>query len=190
MYKLFRPVKGERNKDWRFTQEWWVNTEKYKPLWRPYHLGLDYAGPKQGDKIPVFSAEKWVVKTTAYDKTWFGNYIVIDWDSGQTFYAHLDRVDVIEWQIINHNSQIGIMGNTGNSTGVHLHFGRKPKDITKVVHKSWWNPTPFITDREEDQFANETAILKEMWFWNGDVGDMDMRMLTVVARVFKFLIKK
>lgn len=189
MYKLFRPVKGERNKDWRFTQAFGINPEKYRPLWWPSHMWLDYAGPQPWDKVPVFSAEKWVIKTTWYDKLWFGNYIVIDWDSWQTFYAHLDRIDVKEWQIVNHNTQIGIMGTTWHSTWVHLHFGWKPKETPRKVYRDRWDPTPFISDWEEDQFSNEVAILKEMWFWNGDLWSMDPRMLTIVARVFKSLKK-
>ena len=189
MHKLFRPVKGERNKDWRFTQERWANPEIYKKIGWPYHMWLDYAWPKQGDKVPVFSAEAWTVLLTWFDKDWFWNYIVIEGASWYCYYAHLDRIDVLEWQQVNHNSQIWIMGTTGNSTWVHLHFGWKPYDIDKVVRGGRWNPTPFISDRTINEFEEEYKILQDEWIWNGELWWMDPRMLTIVARVFKSLKK-
>jgi murein DD-endopeptidase MepM/ murein hydrolase activator NlpD len=53
----------------------------------------------------------------------YGNYIVIDHGNGfQTLYAHLSRIFVNVGDSVAQGTVIGLVGNTGNSTGPHLHF--------------------------------------------------------------------
>jgi len=53
----------------------------------------------------------------------FGNYIILKHDSGyQSLYAHLSKITVKEGSYISKGSVIGLSGNTGQSTGPHLHF--------------------------------------------------------------------
>ncbi len=53
----------------------------------------------------------------------YGNYIVIKHKNGtQTLYAHLSRVDVGVGAVVAQGATIGALGNTGKSTGPHLHF--------------------------------------------------------------------
>ncbi|MEI8337837.1 MAG: peptidoglycan DD-metalloendopeptidase family protein [bacterium] len=53
----------------------------------------------------------------------YGNYIVIQHSNGlQTLYAHLSEVSVSQGQSVGQGDSIGKMGDTGNSTGTHLHF--------------------------------------------------------------------
>lgn len=53
----------------------------------------------------------------------YGNYVVISHPNGtQTLYAHLSRVDVKQGQRVSQGAVIGATGNTGRSTGPHLHF--------------------------------------------------------------------
>lgn len=61
----------------------------------------------------------------------YGSYVVIQHPNGmQTLYAHMDAVDTSVGATVAKGQQIGKMGNTGRSTGVHLHFevrgGRNP----------------------------------------------------------------
>ncbi|MDP4158165.1 MAG: M23 family metallopeptidase [Bacillota bacterium] len=53
----------------------------------------------------------------------YGNYVMVD-HGGQwaTLYAHLSKVTVTKGQHVFSKSQLGLSGNTGNSTGPHLHF--------------------------------------------------------------------
>jgi len=69
----------------------------------------------------------------------YGNFIKIKHSNGwYTLSAHLSRVDVKVGQTIERGQIIGIMGNSGNAYGIHLHFEvRNEKDI-KV------NPTDFL----------------------------------------------
>lgn len=53
----------------------------------------------------------------------YGNYIVINHDDGsQTLYAHLSKISVTAGQSVTQNQEIGKSGNSGKSTGAHLHY--------------------------------------------------------------------
>jgi murein DD-endopeptidase MepM/ murein hydrolase activator NlpD/nucleoid-associated protein YgaU len=62
------------------------------------------------------------VADTGYNSV-FGNYIILKHDSGyQSLYAHLSKISVKEGSYISKGAVIGLSGNTGQSTGPHLHF--------------------------------------------------------------------
>ena len=54
----------------------------------------------------------------------YGNYVIIDYENGyQTLYAHMYKpCPLKKGQRVNQGTQIGQVGNTGYSTGPHLHF--------------------------------------------------------------------
>ncbi|WP_042197968.1 M23 family metallopeptidase [Paenibacillus camerounensis] len=84
-----------------------------------YHSGIDIAG-SIGD--PVYAAMDGEV--TASDQMGArGKYIIIKHANGlETWYMHLNSMDVSEGDYISKGQQIGTLGNTGRSTGPHLHF--------------------------------------------------------------------
>ncbi|NQD66381.1 M23 family metallopeptidase, partial [Bacillus haikouensis] len=64
-----------------------------------------------------------VVVSAGWDDGGYGNKVVIDHQNGyKTIYAHLDSISVSAGQTIGRGEKIGIMGATGESTGVHLHI--------------------------------------------------------------------
>ena len=64
-----------------------------------------------------------VIETKYGDKSGWGNYVTIKHDDGTySFYAHLAKINVSVNQKVKAGQAIGVIGNTGNSTGVHLHF--------------------------------------------------------------------
>ena len=70
----------------------------------------------------IRAADYGTVVTAEY-QSGFGNKVVIDHNNGyRTIYAHLSSIDVQVGQTVKKGDGLGIMGTTGNSTGIHLHF--------------------------------------------------------------------
>ena len=82
------------------------------------HRGLDIAVPT-GTK--VYAAHDGTVTTAAYDG-YYGNYVVIEKDGYTTKYAHMDSLNVHTGQKVTRGAVIGTTGNTGSSTGSHIHI--------------------------------------------------------------------
>lgn len=84
------------------------------------HNGLDIKVQK-GDTI--YAAFDGKVRITAYQRRGYGHYVVIRHNNGlETVYGHLSKKLVIEDQNVKAGQPIGLGGNTGRSTGSHLHF--------------------------------------------------------------------
>ena len=62
------------------------------------------------------------IEKVAYQASGYGNYIKIRHDWGFSLYAHLERVYVNVGNSVSSGTAIGLMGSTGFSTGIHLHF--------------------------------------------------------------------
>jgi murein DD-endopeptidase MepM/ murein hydrolase activator NlpD len=85
-----------------------------------YHPGLDIGG---WVGAPIIAADSGHVIVSGWDNTGYGNMLVIDHGNGfQTLYAHLNAMYVAVGANVSKGEQIAEMGNTGNSTGAHLHF--------------------------------------------------------------------
>jgi murein DD-endopeptidase MepM/ murein hydrolase activator NlpD len=85
------------------------------------HKGIDLSTYRQGDPI-VATADGQVV-TVDYDEIGFGNYIIIKHKHGYyTRYAHMQGFKVKVGQRVQQGEIIGWIGNTGLSTGPHLHY--------------------------------------------------------------------
>ena len=84
-----------------------------------FHLGIDIGVQYQ----PVYAAADGTIDTaTVYGGT-YGTYIIINHGGGYTTrYAHLSELHVKVGQKVKRGQQIGVTGNTGNSSGPHLHF--------------------------------------------------------------------
>lgn len=92
----------------------------YRPRRRRVHNGLDIK-VERGDTI--YAAFDGKVRITAYQRRGYGHYVVIRHNNGiETLYAHLSKKLVIENQNVKAGQPIGLGGNTGRSTGSHLHF--------------------------------------------------------------------
>lgn len=84
------------------------------------HSGLDI-GVGQG--TPVMAAETGYVAKVSLGTKWYGNYIMIIHNNNlSTLYAHLSSINVKADQYVIRGQVIGASGNTGFSTGPHLHF--------------------------------------------------------------------
>jgi LysM repeat protein len=84
-----------------------------------FHHGIDIANR---DGTPIRAALDGRVQKIGYNHT-YGKYIIIKHDMGfQTFYGHLQQARVNNGSWVSQGDIIGEMGNTGYSTGTHLHF--------------------------------------------------------------------
>jgi len=84
-----------------------------------FHKGLDIAAP---EGIQVLAAIPGTVISAGYEKG-YGNTVLIRHGGGlQTRYGHLGSIDVKVGEVISDQKALGTVGDTGRSTGPHLHF--------------------------------------------------------------------
>ncbi|MFS8544498.1 MAG: peptidoglycan DD-metalloendopeptidase family protein [Limnochordales bacterium] len=105
-----------RNFDWPLTGR---ISSRFGPRWGRMHQGLDIAVPTG---TPVRAAAAGTV-TYAGAMGGYGNIVIIDHGNRvETRYAHNSRIVVRVGQRVKRGEVIAYSGNTGNSTGPHLHF--------------------------------------------------------------------
>lgn len=83
-----------------------------------YHTGVDVAA-EEGTIIKA--SMEGIVELVSSEGD-YGNHINIRNNNVSTLYAHCSKIFVKEGQIVGQGQEIGAVGNTGNSTGPHLHF--------------------------------------------------------------------
>lgn len=97
-----------------------VLTSNFGPRWHRQHKGLDIK-VYIGDTIRAAFDGK--VRVVRYEGRGYGKYVVIRHDNSlETYYAHMSKQLVEEDQEVRAGDPIGLGGNTGRSTGSHLHF--------------------------------------------------------------------
>lgn len=90
--------------------------------WGREHKGVDIARTDRSTSPPIYAAESGTVKS-AGTMNGYGNTVVIDHGNGmETLYGHMSSIKASTGQKVERGQQIGVMGSTGNSTGIHLHF--------------------------------------------------------------------
>jgi len=138
----------------RFTlKRWHPILHKYRA-----HHGIDYAGPIG---TPIRAAYDGRVIFMGR-KGGYGNTIVIRHKGGyKTLYAHLSRFNNrVRGKVVKKGTIIGYMGNSGMSTGPHLHFGLS-------LHDRWIDPakkivlTKKLTGKKRKQFLETVRRYKE-----------------------------
>jgi len=95
-------------------------TRGFIPRQKRPHQGIDLAAEKG---TPVLASHDGIVTYTGRHFKGYGKLVIIEGNSTwATFYAHLSKIEVQEGQHVSQGDLIGKMGNTGRSTGTHLHF--------------------------------------------------------------------
>ena len=95
------------------------------------HWGIDIAG---NDGEGVYATDAGVVVYAGWNNYGYGNMIMVDHGNNfQSLYGHLSGISVVCGQSVGQGDLIGAIGNTGRSTGSHLHF-----EIRAI--SSWVNP--------------------------------------------------
>ncbi|MBU9712784.1 murein hydrolase activator EnvC family protein [Evansella tamaricis] len=136
--KLFRPANGGVTSPF--------NPNRLHPIYRVVrpHNGIDF-GHGGVRNPPIYAAEAGTVIQTSW-MGGFGNTImishIIDGKPYTTLYAHLASFNVSPGQRVSRGQVIGVMGTTGDSTGVHLHFELHPGGYSG--RSSAVNPAPYL----------------------------------------------
>lgn len=114
-----------------------IITSYFGSRWNSFHKGIDIAG-NVGD--PVDAAINGEVVYAQFNDGGYGNLIIVEHDNNmKSYYAHLSKINVQVGDNVQKGDKIGEVGNTGNSTGPHLHFelrvNDEPVDPLKYIIK-------------------------------------------------------
>ena len=109
------------------------------------HKGVDICNVGYTSSVFAVKSGKVILTNTSGWGGGYGNYVVIDHGGGlTTLYAHMSSVSVSEGQTVSQGTVIGITGNTGASTGPHLHYEvringvyQNPLDYLSGYIKAW-----------------------------------------------------
>ncbi len=128
-----------------------VVTSNFGSRWGRAHKGLDIK-VYIGDTIRAAFSGK--VRVVRYEAGGYGNYVVIRHPNGlETIYGHMSKQLVSENEVVRAGEPIGLGGNTGRSTGSHLHFETRLCGVAL-------NPALFFDFRNQDVVADQVLFTK------------------------------
>jgi len=170
-----------------------VVTSEYGPRWGQFHAGIDFR-VKVGDTIRSAFDGKVRITKMGKGKKGYGYFIVVRHDNGlETLYAHLSKILVEPDQIVKSGEVIGLGGNTGRSTGPHLHFEMRflgnafnPRKIVDFNNFVVYSDTYVI--RKQETFSEMTSYLNNPTRYytvkSGDtLGKIAQRNRTTVSKL-------
>lgn len=94
---------------------------RFHPIHKSHkmHNGIDFVGKKGAE---VLATADGIIERAVYSPS-YGNFVVIRHKNNiKTLYAHMSKLNVLRGQRVRSGQQIGIQGNTGSSTGEHIHY--------------------------------------------------------------------
>lgn len=118
---LVKPFLGE----FRVTQGWGSRPDVYKTITYDGvplkgHNGIDFGLPVGTSVVAVADGR---VKHSRLDTTGFGHYVLLEHEWGESIYAHMSERHIEAGQEVSAGQVLGLSGNTGFSSGPHLHYG-------------------------------------------------------------------
>lgn len=160
-----------------------------------FHRGMDMISAS-GDRL-VKAISSGIVRIIAYEEDGFGYYTTIQQQDGyRAIYAHLDSINVQTGQIIEAGDVIGIEGNTGNSTGIHLHLELRSEpystsdSIDIATYLGIENKTGLVRPLTQFEIGQEIEALQYL-IENGRItsGDYWLNALMIVKNLDFLFIK-
>ncbi len=139
------------------------------------HDGIDFA-LEEGTKVK--SVDKGMV--THADSNPYGKTVIVEHTWGTTYYGHLSSISVKNGDMVTKGQEVGTSGNTGNSTGPHLHFAIAPHGTN--IHNGYGgmvDPAPFLGIENgtvlaaQDDLKTNVRVLK----WKVDLKKGDVKSL-------------
>ena len=141
MPKLIKPFKG----DFPITQKFGENPDNYKRFGLAGHEGVDWGLPLGTEILAPLDGELYV----GWSEKDYGLFYVIENDWGSVWLAHLLENFLPAGSKVVQGQLIGKSGNSGNSTGPHLHLSLKVKGISNPAYKDFIDPMPYFSEQEQ-----------------------------------------
>jgi murein DD-endopeptidase MepM/ murein hydrolase activator NlpD len=102
---------------------WPVTMRRITTMFKSYHQAIDIDQFPAGGNPAVATADGMVTFAGGDACCSYGLYVIIKHRDGfSSLYSHLSKVEVSQGQILKQGQELGLTGNTGNSTGPHIHF--------------------------------------------------------------------
>ena len=121
------------------------------------HDGADFAVPVG---TPVLSVDDGVVAYASFEP--YGKTVIVEHSWGRSYYGHLSEYKVTVGQSVTKGSVVALSGNTGESTGPHLHFGMRMNTYDKDNgYYGKINPMPYLT--ASSAVISDVAVKKVFW---------------------------
>ena len=160
-----------------------------------WHNGLDL---KAQQNTPVYAAANGKVMAAKYDNS-YGYYVTLDHGKYGTLYAHLSRYNITEGNSVRAGDIIGYAGNTGDSTGTHLHFEIRLGSYEKFWERAHCDKSVFMNTIDPMLFK-ENLLEKQSEFTVDeavnivqDAAGLEDRTMHYITEDYKFghdLVKK
>lgn len=136
--RLISPLIGS----FPITQLFGENPQVYSQYGTKGHAGIDYGTPIG---TPVYASASGTVGKAQSDPEGYGNHVRLNHSWGRSIYAHFDHWLVELGQSVTVGQMIGRSGNSGNSTGPHLHFEIRFTGLENNGYMGAVNPLDYIT---------------------------------------------
>lgn len=140
--KLTHPIQDPAKRI--VTQVFGVNPDNYARFGMAGHNGVDFGVP---EGTPIVAVDDGVVVEAQLDEDGYGEYVKVRHSWGESLYAHLSRSVLVPNHHAVKGHPVGYSGNTGNSTGPHLHFGIRVNPYTRGwPFDGYSDPLPYLGD--------------------------------------------
>ncbi len=143
------------NGSYPITQKFGENPEVYAKFGKSGHNGIDFGMPIG---TPIFAAADGMVTKIGWDAAGYGNYLILQHQGFQTLYAHLNRVLVKYKDMVKEGQHVADSGNTGFSSGPHLHFELRIPGFSGAYNKGEVDPLQFVKAVERSQQSSNDEM--------------------------------
>jgi murein DD-endopeptidase MepM/ murein hydrolase activator NlpD len=111
---------------------WPTSTRIITQYFAWYHNGLDIAVPWGWGMPSLYATSSGTVTRAGWDPWGLGLVVTINHGNGyESVYGHMSRIDVGYGEKVSRGEMVGLMGNTGRSTGPHVHFTIKANGVAQ-----------------------------------------------------------
>ena len=158
-----------------------------------WHYGTDLKLDIGDSVTSVFDG---IVRIAKFDRKGYGNYVLIRHNNGlETLYGHLSKTNVVVGQVVKAGEVIGLGGNTGRSSGPHLHFEVRyqgnaidPYNLFNFQNDTLFTSNEFVLTPNHFKYLNEAKVKRVQYHKvrRGDtLSGISRRYGTTTARLCK-----